>query len=86
MTVKVNFETKHLAKEVREGNDTIYLQAALLSKSDLQKKNYNNVILSPLETIQLTANKSCPTKKQYSDDIRSENKACENLTKESPKK
>jgi hypothetical protein len=86
MTVEANFDTKHLAKEVREGNDTIYLQAALLNKSDLKKKNYKNVILSPLETIQLTASKSCPTQKQYSAAIRSDNKACENLTKGSPKK
>jgi hypothetical protein len=86
MTVKVNFETKHLAKVVREDNDTIYLQAALLNKSDFKKGNYKNVILSPLETIQLTASKSCPTQVQYLAAIRSDNKVCENLTKESPKK
>jgi hypothetical protein len=86
MTVKVNFNTKHLAKAVRDGNDTIYLQAALLKKSDFEKGNYNNVILSPLETIQLTASKSCPTKVQYSAAIRSDNKVCKNLTKGSPKK
>lgn len=86
MTVKVNFDTTHLAKVVREGNDTIYLQAALLNKSDLEKKNYKNVILSPLETIQLTASKSCPNRGQYLAAIGSDNKACENLTKGSPKK
>ncbi len=86
MTVTVNFKTEHLAKEVREGNDTIYLQAALLSKSDLNNGNYKNVILSPLETIQLTASKSCPTQGQYLAAIASDNKVCENLTKGSPKK
>lgn len=81
MTVKVNFDTKHLAKTVHKGNDTIYLQAALLNKSEFQKGNYSNVVLSPLETIQLTASKSCPTEKQYLAAINSDNKACKNLTK-----
>lgn len=80
---QINFEvalkTAQFAKEIKAGNDTFYLQAALLKKADFEKKNYKTTILSPLETVHLTASESCPTEAQISSAIASENKACENL-------
>jgi len=66
MNFEVALKTTELAKEVKAGNDTFYLQAALLKKTDFDKKFYKKMILSPLETVHLTANKSCPTEEKIS--------------------
>ncbi len=78
MSFDVNLDTGFLAHQVNAGDDTFYLQAALLPKADLEKKNFKNVQLSSLEAIQLTS-KTCPTKKKFSKNLNSDNKFCKKL-------
>lgn len=75
MTIKINVNTKLLTQQYQAGNDTFYLQGALLKKSDFQKKNYNGVILSPLEAIHITPG-LCPTETQFVHNFNSVNKVC----------
>jgi hypothetical protein len=79
MTLEVELETKHLVQQLKAENDTFYFQAALLNKSDYQKKNYAGAILSPLEAINVSSGKKCPTEKELSTAINSDNKACKAL-------
>ena len=76
MTVKINVNTKLLTQQYKAGNDTFYLQAALLKKSDFQKKKYSGVILSPLKAIHITPG-LCPTETQFELNFNSVNKVCQ---------
>jgi hypothetical protein len=71
----VSLDTDFMAQQLRAGNDTFYLQAALLPKAEFDKHNYQNVQLSKLEAIQLTANK-CPKERKLLRNLNSDNKAC----------
>ncbi|MDM8568657.1 hypothetical protein QUF50_03925 [Thiotrichales bacterium HSG1] len=82
MTVEVDLETDKLTKQTAAGNDTFYFQAALLKKSDFDKKHYGATKLSPLEAVHVT-NKSCPDQKNFSNQVRSENKSCKDLPNKS---
>ncbi|MDM8567228.1 hypothetical protein QUF74_16460 [Candidatus Halobeggiatoa sp. HSG11] len=82
MTVEVDLETDKLAKQAKAGNDTFYFQAALLKKSDFDKKHYGATKLSPLEAVHVTQ-KSCPEQKAFSDNVRSENTSCKGLPNKS---
>jgi len=75
MSFEVNINTGFLAHQVKAGDDTAYLQAALLPKADFEKQNYSNVQLSPLQAIQITPRK-CPKKKRFSKNLNSDNKSC----------
>jgi hypothetical protein len=77
MAFEVNLNTGLLAKQYNAGNDTFFLQAALLKKSDFEKKKYNGAILSPLEALHINPN-SCPSKQEFVEDFNSPNKACKN--------
>ena len=78
MTIEVDLETNNLTKQVKAGNDTFYFQAALLKKSDFDKKHFGVTKLSPLEAVHVTKT-SCPTQSQFSNDVRSVNKSCKDL-------
>lgn len=78
MTIEVDLETAKLAQQTKAGNDTFYFQAALLKKSDFDKKHYGATKLSPLEAVHVTHN-SCPNQKDFSDNFRSVNASCEKL-------
>ncbi|MCK5719070.1 MAG: hypothetical protein KAH84_03865 [Thiomargarita sp.] len=77
MILEVDMETYKLNRQLKSGNNTFYFQAALLKKTDFDKKNYAVMTLSPLEAIHVTANNTCPTKKQKNDAMNTENIACE---------
>ncbi|MDM8561810.1 hypothetical protein QUF54_00470 [Candidatus Marithioploca araucensis] len=79
ITFKVDLDTNHLAQQLKAENDTFYFQAALLKKSDYKKEKYADAILSPLEAINVTSGKKCPTKKELRTAINSDNKACKAL-------
>ncbi|HID99521.1 MAG TPA: hypothetical protein EYP59_04435 [Thiotrichaceae bacterium] len=78
MSFDVNLDTGFLAHQVNAGDDTFYLQAALLPKADFEKQNYSNVQLSKLEAIQITPN-TCPTDAAFSQNLNSDNKSCKKL-------
>jgi hypothetical protein len=78
MSFEVNINTGFLAHQVNAGDDTFYLQAALLPKADLEKKNFKNVQLSSLQAIQITPN-TCPTDAAFSQNLNSDNKFCKKL-------
>jgi hypothetical protein len=75
MSFDVNLDTGFLAHQVNAGDDTVYLQAALLPKADFEKQNYSNVKLSSLEAIHITPN-TCPTDAAFSQNLNSDNKSC----------
>lgn len=78
MTIEVDLETNNLAKQAKAGNDTFYFQAAVLKKSDFDKKHFGATKLSPLEAVHVTKT-SCPDQSKFSDNVRSENKSCKKL-------
>ncbi|MCK5877218.1 MAG: hypothetical protein KAG43_06250 [Candidatus Marithrix sp.] len=82
MTIEIDLETDKLAKQAKAGNDTFYFQAALLKKSDFDKKHYGATKLSPLEAVHVT-NKSCPEQKNFSEAVRSKNISCKDLPNKS---
>ncbi len=78
MTIEVDLETNNLAKQAKAGNDTFYFQAALLKKSDFDKKHFGSTKLSPLEAVHVTKT-SCPNQSKFSNDVRSVNESCKGL-------
>jgi len=79
LTLEVDLETDKLAKQVKAGNETFYFQGALLKKSDYDKENYADMVLSPLAAIHTSAGNSCPRKKEFSETIEAGNQACQQL-------
>ncbi len=78
MSFELNLDTGFLAHQVNAGDDTAYLQAALLPKADFEKQNYSNVQLSKLQAIQITPN-TCPTDAAFSKNLNSDNQSCQKL-------
>ena len=78
MNFEVNLNTKLFAKQLKAGNDTFYLQGALLKKADFDKRKFDSAILSPLEAIHITPD-ACPDKQKFVDDFNSTNHACKKL-------
>lgn len=60
VTVYVNLESSKLDEMLRIGNTKLYIQAALLAKSKFQAGNFEDMILSEMDTIELVAN-NCPS-------------------------
>ncbi|OQY56189.1 MAG: hypothetical protein DRR08_12075 [Candidatus Parabeggiatoa sp. nov. 2] len=79
ITFDVPLETRALVRQIAAGNETFYFQAALLKKTDYQKRYYDEVVFSPLRAIHFTTPKACPKKKQFESTINSQNTACKNL-------
>jgi hypothetical protein len=79
LTLEVDLETNKLAKQIKAGNETFYFQGVLLKKSDYDKDNYADIVLSQLAAIHTTAGNSCPKKKEFSNTIASGNQACSQL-------
>jgi len=55
----INLDTTEIPTIMNSGNDTIYMQAALLRKSDFEAGQFDGMILSELDTIQFVPNE-CP--------------------------
>jgi hypothetical protein len=78
MTIEVDLETNKLTPQVNAGNDTFYFQAALLKKTDFDRKYYGTMTLSPPKAIHVNP-KSCLRKKQFSSNLNSDNESCKQL-------
>jgi len=63
VSFKVNLDTATLPAMMRDGENTIYLQAALLRKTDFDQANYSNMILSEADTITFVG--ECPPTYSY---------------------
>jgi hypothetical protein len=59
MTVDVNFDTSKIDDLIRNGKETIYVQAALIRASDLEAGLFENMILSEMDTLTFVPNE-CP--------------------------
>jgi hypothetical protein len=59
MTVTVNFDQGKIDEMIRLGKETIYVQAALIRTSDLEKGLLENMILSEMDALTFVANE-CP--------------------------
>ncbi|RKZ37620.1 MAG: hypothetical protein DRQ49_15655 [Gammaproteobacteria bacterium] len=55
----INLDTTEIPTMMNSGTDTIYMQAALLRKSDFEASKYDGMILSEVDTIQFVPNE-CP--------------------------
>ena len=59
MAVTVNFEQGKIDEMIRLGKETIYVQAALIRATDLEKGLFENMILSEMDALTFVANE-CP--------------------------
>jgi hypothetical protein len=59
ITVNVNFDSSKLADLIRTGNNTIYVQAALIKDSDFREQRFGDMILSEMDTLHFVKLK-CP--------------------------
>ncbi len=59
VTVNFNFDTSKLVEKINAGNNTIYVQAAMIKASDFENNDFDNMILSEMDTLQFV--KECPT-------------------------
>jgi hypothetical protein len=55
----INLDTSAIPTMMNGGEDTIYVQAGLLKRSDFETQNFDGMILSEMDTIQFVPNK-CP--------------------------
>lgn len=74
-TFKIDLEMDKLAQQIEAGNSTFYFQAGLLNKNDFYRRNYDDVILSPLEALHFASN-TCPNEQQFSKRINTKNQSC----------
>jgi hypothetical protein len=57
----INLDTSTVPTMIRSGEDTIYVQAALLPSDEFESGKFDNMILSEVDTIQFVPNE-CPEK------------------------
>jgi len=59
VTVHINFDLSKIDEMIRKGKATIYVQAALIRRSDLEAGLFENMILSEMDALSFVANE-CP--------------------------
>lgn len=75
MTFKIDLATESLTEQVEAGNHSFYFQAGLLNQIDFNNRNYDNVILSELESVHFSL-KACLTEQQLASVINMDNAVC----------
>jgi hypothetical protein len=56
----INLDTTEIPLMMSEGQDTIYVQAALIKRSDFEAEKFDGMILSEMDTIQFVQNECSP--------------------------
>jgi len=65
MTVNFNFDANKLNTMIRNGKETIHVQAALIKVSDLESEKFENMILSEMDSLTFISD-DCPPETTYS--------------------